>query len=113
MLCLIIVPLPEIVRPLENVSVPFLQTVSLCCLALSHGALTYNWKRLDGNQLSSGSTKSYIHKKFSDINQDTITYQLKIHKVKLSDEGWYCCVVTNNGGHTEKCIWLEVDCKLK
>ena len=111
--CVLSVPLPEILRPLRNVTVRFQQTVRLYCLALSRGALIYDWKRLDGNQLSSASTKSYIHKKYSDTNQVTITYELKIHKVKLSDEGWYCCMATNDGGYTEKCIWLEVDSKLK
>ena len=38
-------------------------------------------------------------------------YQLTIPVVQLSDEGWYCCVATNEDGSTEKCIWLDAKSK--
>jgi len=106
------VPLPEIVRPLKNVTVTFQQTAILHCLALSYGSLTYDWRRFDGKGFSTASNKFYVRMKYSDTNKNTVTHQLMIPKVELSDEGWYCCVATNDNGHTEKCVWLEVDSKL-
>ena len=100
-------------RPLQNTTVLFKHTVSLYCLAFSQGVLTYDWKRLNGKNISSNSRKLYAHKMYSDANQETITYQLVIPKVKLSDEGWYCCIATNDAGSRGKCVWLEVDSKLK
>ena len=101
-----LVPLPEIIRPVENTSVIFQQSISLYCLAGSYGVLTYNWKKENG--LSSYASQSLIFGNYSDTNQETIMYQLTIPNAHLSDEGWYCCVATNEDGSTERCIWLDV-----
>jgi len=82
----------------------FQQTARLCCLAFSHGVLTYDWRRPNGRKISPTASKSYTQKLFSDANREAITHQLMIPKVELSDEGWYCCVATNDGGYTEKCV---------
>jgi len=39
-------------------------------------------------------------------------YTLTISNVQPSDEGWYCCVATNDYGSMEECTWLEVNSKL-
>jgi len=39
-----------------------------------------------------------------------VTYSIDI--TQPSDEGWYCCVATNECGDVEECAWLEVDSKL-
>ena len=36
---------------------------------------------------------------------------MNVSNVQLSDEGWYCCVVTNDYGSVEECAWLEVNSK--
>ena len=34
-----------------------------------------------------------------------------INSTQPLDEGWYCCVATNECGDVEECAWLEVDGK--
>ena len=69
--------------------------------------LTYHWNKHDGN-LSQTAVKSYIHKNF--LNRTaTLVYDLAVHNVAVSDEGWYCCTATNEGGTTTECAWLEVN----
>ena len=106
------VPKPEILEPLENITAPLQQTANLYCLAVSHGILNYKWTRLDNKRISFESSQFYTTKKTKDFILKTIAYQLQIPKVKLSDEGWYCCIATNQQGKTEKCAWLEVASKL-
>jgi len=84
----------------------------MSCLALSFGVLRYDWRKNDGI-LPQTAVKSYIHKTFcnslDDDGETTVVYNLAVHNVQLSDEGWYCCVATNEGGSTEDCAWLEVN----
>jgi len=105
------VPHPEILRPLENVTIPLKKTATLSCLALSYGALKYDWKRLDGSRISSLASQAYILKEHLTANFITVAHQLTIPNIQLSDEGWYCCVATNTNGNSEKCVWLGVDSK--
>ena len=42
----------------------------------------------------------------------TGVYSLTMHNVQASDEGWYCCIATNEAGSTMDCAWLEVNSKL-
>ena len=44
--------------------------------------------------------------------ETTDVYSLTMNNVQPSDEGWYCCVATNEGGSTIDCAWLEVNSKL-
>ena len=80
------------------------------CLALSSGVLTYNWSKNDGN-LPPAALKSYIHETFLSSLGGTATLvcNLGVHNVTVSDEGWYCCTATNEGGTTTGCAWLEVN----
>jgi len=101
---------PEIIIPLENVTVLPNQDFELNCLALSSGVLMYDWIKHDGN-LPQTAVKSYIHKLFfnSLSGETTLFYNLAVQNVQPSDEGWYCCVVTNEAGSTTECAWLEVN----
>ena len=110
MFILYVVPCPEIIKPYKNVTVLLNETGVLYCLASSSGALTYNWIK-KGSSLSAAAAKSYIAKNILYFYQTVLTYQLTIPNVQSVDEGWYCCVATNECGTTEKCIWLEVNCK--
>ena len=86
------------------------QTGVLYCLASSSGRLTYDWIK-KGSNLSAAAMKSYNIKKFLYFDQAVLTYQLTIPNVQSVDEGWYCCVATNECGTTKKCVWLEVNRK--
>ena len=100
---------PEIITSLENITIFPYQDYNLSCLALSLGVLTYDWYRHDGN-LSQNAVKSYVHEYFLNPlgSEATLVYNLALPNVQLSDEGWYCCVATNEAGSTTKCTWLEV-----
>ena len=101
---------PEIIIPPENVTVFPNHSFNLNCLALSSGVLTYNWSKRDGN-LPQAAKKSYIHDTFLNSlgGTPTLVYNLAVHNVTVSDEGWYCCAATNEGGTTTRCAWLEVN----
>ena len=108
----IVVPHPEILRPLESITIPLNKTATLSCLAQSYGALKYDWKRLNGSRISPLASQAYIPKQYLSSDFIAVTYQLTIPNVQPSDEGWYCCVATNEKGKSEKCVWLEVESKL-
>ena len=101
---------PEIISPLENVTVFPNQDFDLSCLASSSGVLTYDWSKRDGN-LPHTAVKSYIHKIFYNSlgGETTLVYNLAVQNVQPSDEGWYCYVATNEAGSTTECAWLEVN----
>ena len=101
---------PEIITSLEKITIFPYQGCNLSCLAVSLGVLTYDWNRHDGN-LSKNAVKSYVHENFfSPLGSEaTLIYSLALPNVQLSDEGWYCCVATNEAGSTTKCTWLEVN----
>jgi len=107
-----IVPHPEILRPLEDITIPLSKTTTLSCLAQSYGALKYDWKRLNGSRISPFASQAYIPKQYLSADFIAITHQLTIPNVQPSDEGWYCCVATNENGNSEKCVWLEVESML-
>ena len=86
------------------------RAVDLHCLASSCEALTYDWIK-NASNLSVSAVRSYVTKRFLYFVQIVLTYQLTIPNVQLSDEGWYCCLATNECGTTTKCIWLEVNSK--
>ena len=100
---------PEMITSLDNITVLPYQQCNLSCLALSRGVLTYDWNKYGGN-LSQNAVKSYVHENFftSLGSEATLVYNLAVPNVQLSDEGWYCCVATNEAGSTTKCTWLEV-----
>ena len=102
-----VVPCPEIIKPYKNITVLVNQAATLHCLASSCGTLTYDWMKNTSN-LSASAIKSYITRSILYFNQIVLTYQLTIPNVQLSDEGWYCCLATNECGTTEKCVWLEI-----
>ena len=101
---------PEMIIPLENITIFPYQDCNLNCLALSSGVLTYNWNKRDGI-LSQNAVKSFVHKTFySSVGSEaTLVYNLAVTNVQPSDEGWYCCVATNEAGSTTECTWLEVN----
>ena len=110
---LLLVPIPEMIISPKNVTVHPNHSFSMNCLALSFGLVTYNWYKHYGF-LSQSAVKSYSSNiAFSTLNgQRADVYNLAVHNVQLSDEGWYCCVATNQGGNRTDCAWLEVNSKL-
>ena len=108
--CSYVVPCPEIVKPHNNITVLANETAYLYCLASSCGGLTYDWMK-NASSLSESGVTSYVNKKFLYLDPIVLVYQLTIPNVQLSDEGWYCCLATNECGTTEKCVWLEVNSK--
>ena len=108
--CSCVVPCPEIIKPYKNITVLVNQAADLYCLASSCGALTYDWMKSASN-LSASAVKSYVAKQFLYFDQIVLTCQLTIPNVQLSDEGWYCCLATNECGTTEKCVWIDVNSK--
>ena len=83
------------------------------CLAVSSGLLTYDWNKSKG-VLPQTAVKSYTHKVLFNplVKETTDVFSLTIHNVQVSDEGWYCCIATNEGGSTMDCAWLECNSKL-
>ena len=110
-----LVPQPEIIIPPENITVLPNHSFNLTCLAVNLGLLLkYDWNKHDGN-LSQTAVKSYVHYVvFSQLGKETTAvYNLAVYNVQPSDEGWYCCVATNEAGNTTDCAWLEVNSKLR
>jgi len=67
------------------------------CLAYSHGSLKYKWTERKPKMASQPNT----------IQSNELFYT--INNTQPSDEGWYCCVATNECGDVEECAWLEID----
>ena len=106
-----VVPCPEIIKPYnKNITILVHKPMDLYCLASSCGVLTYDWIK-NASNLSTSARKSYITRRVLYFNQTVLTYQLTIPNVQLSDEGWYCCLATNECGTTEECVWLKVNSK--
>ena len=101
-----------IVSP-ENVTILPNHSFTMNCLALSFGLLKYDWSKRDGI-LPQTAVQSYSHNILFNplIDQTTNIYNLAVHNVQPSDEGWYCCVATNEAGSIVDCAWLEVNSKL-
>ena len=79
------------------------------CLAISFGLVKYEWNKRDGI-LPQTAIKSCAQNVLFSLPGDV--YSLTMSNVQPSDEGWYCCVATNEGGNTSHCAWLEVNSKL-
>ena len=93
----------------ENITALPNHDIHLSCLAISLGVLTYDWSKHDGH-LPQNMTQSFVRKAFNSFGGEvTFAYDLAIHNVQPSDEGWYCCTATNEAGNTTECQWLEVD----
>ena len=109
----ILAPKPEIIMSPENVTVLPNHSFTMSCLASSFGLLQYDWSKR-GGILPQTVIKSFIHDILFNPLTEKLTnlYNLAVHNVQLSDEGWYCCVATNDAGSTEDCAWLEVNSKL-
>ena len=101
---------PEMIMSFENITVFPNQDIHLNCLALSSGVLMYDWSKRDGH-LPQNTTQSCVRKTFFNSfgGEVTLVYDLAIHNVQPSNEGWYCCTATNEGGNTTECQWLEVN----
>ena len=101
---------PEIIIPPENITILPNHTCYLNCLAFSSGTLTYDWNKRD-SILPQTAVKSYTYETFKNSHGGklTLVYNLAFSNVQISDEGWYCCTATNEGGSTTKCAWLEVN----
>ena len=99
----------------ENVTVLPNQSFFMNCLALSFGLLKDDcWTKRDGI-LPRTAVKSCVHNiLFNPLSEKTTKniYNLAVYNVQSSDEGWYCCVATNEAGSTVDCAWLEIDSKL-
>ena len=95
---------------LTNITLFPNQDLNLCCLALSSGVLKYDWRKRDEN-LPQTAIKSFVCKPFFNSvgGEDTLVYNLAVSNIQPSDEGWYCCVATNEAGSTVECAWLEVN----
>ena len=103
---------PEIVRLPENTTVLPGSTASFYCLASSQSGLIYDWKVLNKPSLPPSASISYEKWQFSSLGgQITMINHLAISSVQPSDEGWYCCLATNERGTVEECGWLEIDSK--
>ena len=89
------------------------ETANFYCLALSYSGLLYDWKRMNKAMLPSSAIKKYNRWPFSSfLGRITTIYHLEISNTEPSDEGWYCCIATNEGGNKTDCAWLEVNSKL-
>ena len=110
---LFLVPIPEMIISPRNVTVLPNNSFTMNCLALSFGALHYDWNKCDG-LLPQTAVKSHNHNFLLNAlsKQTTSAYNLAVSNVQPSDEGWYCCVATNQGGSRTDCAWLEVNSKL-
>ena len=110
---LFLVPKPEIIISPENVTVLPNHSFTMNCLASSFGLLEYNWSKRDG-ALPTTAKESCIHNDlFDPLNsKTTYMYSLSVDNVQPSDEGWYCCIATNEANSTVDCAWLEVNSKL-
>ena len=83
------------------------------CLALSFGLIKYDWSRRDGIIPQTAVKSCAQNILFNPPGEDTTDgSSLTMNNVQPSDEGWYCCVATNEGGSTMDCAWLEVNSKL-
>ena len=109
---MLVVPCPEMIRMPKNVTALPGRVANFSCLVLSFGGLVYDWIRINNASLSQSAIKTYKRWQFSSFRgQIAAVYHLVVMNIKLSDEGWYCCVATNECGYIKKCAWLEVNSK--
>ena len=99
----IAVPCPILLILPENTTTVIGEDVHFSCLAFSFGSLRYDWKRKDGNQVTMTTQRN--------PSQDGsyLIENMTIKNVNTTNEGWYCCVTTNECSKDRMhCAWLEV-----
>ena len=102
---------PEIIHLPDNITVLPQSTANFYCLASSQSALIYDWKVLD-RSLPYSANVTYDEQQFSTPGRHlTVVSHLAVSNVRPSDEGWYCCLATNECGTVKECAWLEVNSK--
>ena len=111
---LFLVPVPEIIISPKNVTALPNNSFTMNCLALSFGWLKYDWNKHNG-VLPQAAIKSRTHNiLFNPPGKETTDVcSLTVEHVQPLDEGWYCCIATNEGGSKMNCAWLEVNSKLR
>ena len=106
-----IVRSPEIIQSPENITILPKTTADFYCLASSQNGLIYDWEVLD-RSLPYSAIISCDEWQFSTVGRHFTTgNHLTIPNVQPSDEGWYCCLATNERGTVKECAWLEVNSK--
>jgi len=98
-----LVPCPEILKGPQNITKVPGKVVGFDCLAYSHTTLQYKWKKAEKVTWLSASEITCAQNGSEEYSIDT-TYP--------TDEGWYCCVVSNECGAVQECAWLEMDSEL-
>ena len=99
----------------KNITILPNQSFIMNCLAVSSGLVRDDcWTKRNGI-LPQTAIKSCVHNiLFDPLSGEQTTknvYNLAVYNVQPSDEGWYCCVATNEAGRTVDCAWLEVNSK--
>ena len=100
-ICVSIVPCPEMFEPSTPTTIRSGETAVLQCLAFTYGKLSnliYQWKRYENFALPSNAK----------MQNNGIYHLLIISNAQVSNAGNYCCVATNECGNTTSCAWLEV-----
>ena len=100
--------------PPENVTILPNHGFAMNCLASSFGLLEYDWNRRNGKIPSTAVKSCTRNILFNPPDKETTDVcSLAVPNAQPSDEGWYCCVATNEGGSTVDCAWLEINSKLQ
>ena len=88
------------------------KTATFNCLGWSFGGLVYEWQKSHTIKLPPNTTTSFnTWSSPTDPSFMAMSYELRLPDVKMSYEGYYCCVASNACGNTTRCAWLEVDSK--
>ena len=107
-----VVKYPEIIILPENTTVLPHGDANFSCLASSQSGLIYDWKVLNKPSLPYFANSYYDEWQFSAFEGHLTTVsRLAITSVQPSNEGWYCCLATNERGTVKECAWLEVNSK--
>ena len=110
LLLVILVPHPEVVRPPHSVNLRPGTSTLFDCLAWSYSGVAYDWYKINTVNLTTNAVISCSRWSSPEDGSCISTIStLSISNVQLSDEGWYCCVATNDYGSVEECAYLEVN----
>ena len=102
---------PEIIHLPENITILPQSTADFYCLASSQSGLIYDWEVLE-RSLPYSASVTYDEWQFSTLGRYfTTVSHLAVSNALPSDEGWYCCLATNERGTVKECAWLEVNSK--